>query len=88
MKSTKKNKHLTLEDKVEIQECLSKGMTFKAIAKRIGKYPTTVSMEVKRHAIVHESRFTKTQDKCPKLMRAPFVSNGCKRNSGSSPHFV
>ena len=33
----KKNKHMTLDDRIEIQECLSKGMTFKAIGKRIGK---------------------------------------------------
>ncbi len=45
-----KNKHMTLEDRVEIQECLSKGMTFKAIASQIGKDPTTVSKEVKLHA--------------------------------------
>ena len=30
-----KNKHLTLDDRIEIQECLSKGMTFKAILRRI-----------------------------------------------------
>ncbi len=38
----KKNKHMTLADRVEIQECLAKGMTFKAIAKRIMKDQTTV----------------------------------------------
>ena len=27
----KKNKHMTFDDRIEIQECLSKGMTFKAI---------------------------------------------------------
>ena len=81
MKSTKKNKHLTFDDRIEIQECLSKGMTFKAIAKRIGKDPTTVSKEVKRRAVVQESGFTKTQDKCPRLMRSPFVCNGCERSS-------
>ena len=30
-----KNKHLTLDDRIEIQECLAKGMTFKAILRRI-----------------------------------------------------
>ena len=84
MKSTKKNKHLTFDDRIEIQECLSKGMTFKAIAKRIGKDPTTVSKEVKRRAVVQESGFTKTQDKCPRLMRSPFVCNGCERSSRAS----
>ena len=27
----RKSKHLTLDDRIEIQECLAKGMTFKAI---------------------------------------------------------
>ena len=49
MNETTKNKHLSLEDRIEIQECLYKGMTFKAIAKRIGKDPTTISKEVKLH---------------------------------------
>ena len=43
---TKKSKHLTLDDRREIMECLDKGMTFKAIATRIGKDPTTVSKEI------------------------------------------
>lgn len=42
-----KNKHMQYEDRLEIQECLNKGMTFKAIARRIGKDPTTVSKKVK-----------------------------------------
>ena len=48
--NNKKNKHMTLDDRIEIQECLNKGMTFKAIAMRICKDPTTVSKEVKLHA--------------------------------------
>lgn len=31
----KKYKHLTLEDRIEIMECLYKGMSFKSIARRI-----------------------------------------------------
>lgn len=46
----KKNKHMTLDDRIEIQSCLSKGMTFKDIAQRIGKDPTTISKEVKLHS--------------------------------------
>ena len=45
----KRGKHLTLEDRIEIQECLTHGMTFKAIGKRLGKDQTTISKEVKRH---------------------------------------
>ena len=80
-RTEKKNKHLTLDDRMEIQECLNKGMTFKAIAKRIEKDPTTVSKEVKLHAMKHESAYTRTDETCPKLMRAPFVCNGCEKNS-------
>ena len=39
----KKKKHMTLDDRIEIQECLNKGMTFKVIGERIGKNQTTVS---------------------------------------------
>jgi len=76
MQKEKKNKHMTLQDRIEIQECLSKGMTFKAIARRIGKDPTTVSREVKHHAAVHRNGFTKTDENCPLLLKAPFVCNG------------
>ena len=53
-----KNKHLTLDDGIEIQEYLAKGMTFKAIANRIGKNQTTVSREVKAHAQSHSNGYT------------------------------
>ena len=38
----RKNKHLTLEDRNTIQQCLDHGMTFKAIAAKIGKDQTTI----------------------------------------------
>ena len=38
-----KAKHLTTEERTEIQDCLFHGMSFKAIARQIGKDPTTVS---------------------------------------------
>ena len=43
----KKNKHMTLKERTEIQDCLYKRMTFKAIASLIEKDPTTISKEVK-----------------------------------------
>lgn len=80
MKQTeKKNKHLTAEDRMEIQECLGKGMRFKAIARLIEKDPTTVSKEVKAHVKTHRNGFTKTEETCPRLLKAPFVCNGCKQ---------
>lgn len=81
MNNEKKNKHLTYDDRLEIQECLCKGMTFKAIGERIGKDQTTVSKEVKLHGKVYSSGFTKTDEYCPKLLKAPFVCNGCPKKS-------
>ncbi len=39
-KTEKYNKHMTLAGRIEIQVCLNRGMTFKAIGNRIGKGQT------------------------------------------------
>jgi len=78
-----KNKHLTLEDRTEIQQCLDHGMTYKGIAARIGKDQTTVSKEVKKRLVFTPSKVTH-RDKngnelpppvCPRLLKTPFVCN-------------
>jgi len=90
----KRNKHLTLDDRIEIQECLNRGMTFKATAARIGKDQTTISKEVKKH-ISRGSSVLKHLDKdgkqkappiCPKHLKAPFVCNGCERKNVRCPY--
>ena len=87
MNYEKRNKHMTLDDRIEIQECLNKGMTFKAIAQRIEKDQTTVSKEVKLHGKTYTNSFTKMDECCPKLLKAPFVCNGCpKRNHSNCPY--
>ena len=84
----KRNKHMTLVDRIEIQTCLRSGMTFKAIARRICKDPTTVSREVKARSAPHRSAFSTLEEACPLLLRAPFVCNGCAKRSHSSCCFV
>jgi len=82
-----KNKHLTMENRQEIMECLDKGMTFKAIGRRISKDPTTVSKEVKKHLTQSDAppKVTKLdgtvikEQPCPKILRAPFVCNPCEK---------
>ncbi len=89
MEIEKKNKHMTLEDRIEIQECLNKGMTFKAIAARISKDPTAVSKKVKLHSRAYTNSFIITDECCPKLLRAPFVCNGSlSRTDGIDPGFA
>ncbi len=84
---TSKNKHMTLQERIEIQECLNKGMSFKAIGKRIGKSATTVSREVKKHLQAHSNSFVKTDEVCPLLIKAPFVCNGREKRSRSNCHY-
>ena len=92
--TTKKNKHLTPDDRQEIMECLDKGMTFKAIAQRIGKDQTTVSKEVKKHLAVVETTVkmknpdgTPTENqRCPLLLRTPFVCNPCEKRRRHCPY--
>ena len=84
---TTKGKHLTLDERIKIQECLTCGMTFKAIGKQIFKDQTTVSKEVKRHIKVHTNSFVNCEELCPRLLKAPFVCNACPYRSRSCCHF-
>jgi len=43
------NKHLTLEERIQIQDSLSQNYSFKAIARELQKDCTTISKEVKNH---------------------------------------
>ncbi len=81
-----KFKHLTLDDRIEIQMCLDRGVTFKAIAARVGKDQTTISKEVKRHIKINPTSAKKFDkhgnliaDICPLLLKAPFVCNPCRK---------
>lgn len=87
-KMHKKNKHMTLEDRIEIQECLGKRMTFKEIAERIGKDQTTVSKEVKLHMTPQTNSYSVDGKYCPKLLKAPFVCNGCEMRRYGSCKFT
>lgn len=84
--SSTKFKHLTLDDRLEIQACLNQGVTLKAISARVGKDQTTISKEIKRHISVapyNTKKFDKhgnpINDICPLLVKAPFVCNPCKK---------
>ncbi len=80
-----KHKHLTKDDRQEIQNLLDRGFTFKAIAKVIGKDQTTISKEVKKHMVVHPysvSMSTGEIKVCSSLLKAPFVCNPCRKRNG------
>ena len=89
-----KHKHLTFEERNEIQQCLDHGMTFKAIAARVGKDQTTISKEVKKHLsftpskVIHRDKNGKELPPpvCPKLLKTPFVCNPCEKKRYSCPY--
>lgn len=45
------NKHLTLDQRISIQEMVSRACSFKAIADSLGKDPSTISKEIRLHII-------------------------------------
>lgn len=51
MESTNKNKHLTFDNRCDIQIDLGQGLSFKAIGTHLGKDCTTISKEVRAHII-------------------------------------
>ena len=123
----RKQKHLTLEDRIVIETGLTAGRSMRSIAIELEKDPSTISKEVKKRrthlerntfndspnqcALVKECHrknvcdsgavtcqrrecrrcsrcnsrcpdFIRRDYHCPKLDKAPFVCNACKRKSG------
>lgn len=60
-------KHLTLEDRIYIEEKLNEGVSFKDIARFLCKDPTTISKEVKKHRLsdwFHKGTFYNAKNFC------------------------
>ena len=73
MAQNKKYNHLAKEERVEIQECLSHGMDYKHIARRICKNQTTISQEIKRHIKALPARSSAEANKVwGLLLKAPY----------------
>lgn len=90
--STGKYKHMSEEDRIEIEDCLRCGVSFKDIGKRIGKDQTTVSKEVKKHIVVMQPAGIiagMEPEPCRTLLKPPFVCNGCRTrfNCGLEKHY-
>ena len=74
-------KHLTIEDRIYIQNELDKGTSFKDIARFLCKDPTTISKEVKaRRAsdVFHKGTFLHAKNFCTKRFRCK-KTNACNK---------
>lgn len=56
-------------------------MTFKATADFIDKDPTTISKKVKLYAKTHSNSYVTLSETYSKLLKVPYVCNGCKQKS-------
>ena len=71
-------KHMTLSQRIIIEEKLNEGYSFRNIALEINMSHTTLSREVSlRRIFVKGNTFNRKLQKCDKLSKAPFVCNGC-----------
>ncbi len=69
-----KNKHMALEDRIEIHQGLSKEMTFKEIVSQIDKDPTTVSKDIKLHAIAYSNSCCKRNHSNCTFVRRKYIA--------------
>jgi len=72
-------RHMSLDDRVYIQQALEKGLSFKDIAKFLCKDPTTISKEVKKHRMLKpRNTFADTHSGC-KNRKGCILTNVCNR---------
>ena len=58
-------KHLTLDDRIVIEKALDQKRSFRSIAAQLGKDPTTISKEIKKHLSFREhNHFNEPRNKC------------------------
>ena len=79
-----KNKHMSLEDRQEIERGLNNNLSFKEIGKSIDKNCTTVSREIRNHYIIKNTGcFGKSFNNCIKRFNCPFNTKYCKLSNCS-----
>ncbi|WP_455490339.1 IS30 family transposase [Granulicatella sp.] len=77
-----KHKHLTLSDRIEIESGITQGFSFREIAAKIEKDPSTVSKEIRKHLVTKQIDEHKKLPPCERLNKPPYCCNNCpyKRN--------
>src|SRR5690554_2403408 len=86
-----KGSHLTLDDRLTIQEGLKQGRTLKEIAACIDKSPRTVAYEIKRHMRIKKNNkadFLMTEKtECFDYLKFPFVCDQCAKKKSCLSDF-
>lgn len=50
--------YITYEERLEIENCLYNGKSFGQIAKGLGKDRSTISREIRKHAVIERSGYS------------------------------
>lgn len=83
-----KNKHLSFDDRLEIEKGLNENLSFKQIGKNIGKDCTTVSKEIKNHIIFKNSdTIGRLFFDCVNRCNCPHKHKGTKCNKKNFKHY-
>lgn len=81
-----KYKHLSYEDRKNIEDGLNSNKSFSQIAREINKSHSTILREVDRNKVYYKpttwNNCSAVSTPCPKLKKHPYVCNGCKSRSG------
>jgi IS30 family transposase len=74
-------KHLTLDQRMDIQVGLKEGLTLQALSEKLSKSPRTISQEIKIHLERKENqraKFNRSEKKdCIQHLRYPYVCDRC-----------
>ena len=77
-------KHLTLSQRIKIENGLNNNLSFRKIALDISKGHNTVAREVKERRVkVKGNKFNMSIMECPNTRKAPFVCNGCDKQKNA-----
>lgn len=83
-----KNKHLSYDDRLEIEKGLKNALSFKAIGKIIDKDCTTISKEIKNHFVTKNTgTLGRDFNNCIYRKECPYKEKGVKCNLKSCSHF-
>ena len=83
-----KNKHLSFDDRLEIEKGLKENKSFKAIGNIINKDCTTVAKEIKNHIIFKEvGTVGRKHFDCKKGKNCPFRQKGTLCNFNNCAHY-
>ena len=83
------HKHMTQDDRISIEKGLDASLSLRKIAEKIGKDPSTISKEIKKHRTAHKhNTFNEPPNKCALYNsckkkhlcgdRSPSCSNACR----------